>query len=114
MHNATLMRVERPIHEKPSVLVVDDDDSARSYLWDFLSTRGYDVHCVDSGEQALRRFSSGRPPALMLLDIRMPYVGGLDVLAQMAETGRQIPSIVLSGVDQVSTVVKAMRLGALD
>ena len=114
MHNVTPMRVERTLIEKPSVLVVDDDDSARSYLWDFLSSRGYDVQCVDSGEQALRRFSNGRQPSVMLLDIRMPHVGGLDVLAQMADAGRHVPSIVLSGVDQVSTVVKAMRLGALD
>jgi two-component system response regulator AtoC len=44
----------------------------------------------------------------------MPHIGGLDVLAQMEKVGRRIPSIVLSGVDQVSTVVKAMRLGAAD
>ncbi len=110
------MRAEKTISviDRPSVWVVDDDDSTRSYLWDFLSSRGYDALCVDSGEQVLRRFSAGQSPSLMLLDIRMPHIGGLDVLEQILRSGRRIPALVLSGVDQVPTVVKAMRLGAVD
>src|SRR5258708_6200869 len=99
--------------DKPTVWVVDDDDSTRAYLWDFLSSRGYDVQCVDSGDQVMRRLGTSRP-SLLILDIRMPHIGGLEVLAQMEKVGRRIPAIVLSGVDQVSTVVKAMRLGAAD
>jgi two-component system response regulator AtoC len=99
---------------KPDVWVVDDDDSTRAYLWDFLSSRGNDVQCLDSGEQAIRRLASAQRPSLLILDIRMPHVGGLEVLAQMDKLGRRIPVIVLSGIDQVSTVVKAMRLGASD
>ena len=99
---------------KPSVWVVDDEDSTRAYLWDFLSSRGYDVQCLDSGEQVIRRLASAQRPSLLILDIHMPHVGGLDVLAQMDKLGRRIPAIVLSGIDQVSTVVKAMRLGASD
>jgi two-component system response regulator AtoC len=113
MHNTSPVRIEKRI-DKPSVLIVDDDDAVRNYMWDFLSSRGYEVQCADSGEQALRRLSAGPWPSLMLLDINMPHIGGLDVLSQMGSFGRHIPSIVLSGVDQVSTVVKAMRLGALD
>ena len=99
---------------KPGVWVVDDDDSTRAYLWDFLSSRGYDVQCLDSGEQVIRRLASAKRPSLLILDIHMPHVGGLEVLAQMDKLGRRIPAIVLSGIDQVSTVVKAMRLGASD
>ncbi|HTS78914.1 MAG TPA: sigma-54 dependent transcriptional regulator [Bryobacteraceae bacterium] len=94
--------------------VVDDDDNARGYLEDFLSSRGYEVQGVDSGEQVMRRLAASDAPSLLLLDIRMPRLGGLDVLEQLERTGRRIPSIVLSGVDQVSTVVKAMRCGAAD
>lgn len=114
MHNVTPMRAEKTAADKPSVWVVDDDDSTRRYLWDFLSTRGYDVQCADSGEQVFRRLSSGQRPSLMLLDIRMPHIGGLDVLQHIEQSGHRLPAIVLSGVDQVSTVVKAMRLGAVD
>src|SRR5437763_1271060 len=99
--------------DKPTVWVVDDDDSTRSYLWDFLTSRGYDVQCVDSGDQVVRRLGTSRP-SLLILDIRMPHIAGSDGLAQMEKVGRRIPAIVLSGVDQVSTVVKAMRLGAAD
>ena len=118
MHNVTPMRAaeraDRVAPEKPGVWVVDDDDAIRRYLWDLLSSRGYEVQCFDSGEQVFRRLSAGQRPALMLLDIRMPHVGGLEVLAQLERSGRRVPSLVLSGVDQVSTVVKAMRLGAVD
>jgi len=62
----------------------------------------------------VRQITSVAPPSLLLLDIRMPKVGGLEVLAQLDKLGRRVPAIVLSGVDQVTTVVQAMRLGASD
>src|SRR5260370_12710375 len=94
--------------------VVDDDASIRFYLSDFLDSRGYGVDCLDSGEQVLRRLAFAEPPSLLLLDIRMPRVGGLEVLAELEKLRCSIPSIVLSGVDQVPTVVRAMQLGASD
>lgn len=104
----------RPGTGRPLVWVVDDDESARRYLQDYLSTRGYDVQGVDSGEQVIRRLAVSPAPSLLLLDIRMPHFGGLDVLEQLERAGKKIPSIILSGVDQVSTVVRAMRSGAAD
>jgi len=100
--------------DPPSVWVVDDDAGIRAYLSDFLRTRSYSVLSFDSGEQVARQITSVGPPSLLLLDIRMPKVGGLEVLAQLDKMGSRIPSIVLSGVDQISTVVQAMRLGASD
>src|SRR5579862_3188189 len=102
------------MHTDPSVWVVDDDPAIRSYLSDFLVSRGYGALCLDSGEQVVRRLASSEPPALLLLDIRMPRVGGLEILAEMEKQRWRIPSIMLSGLDQVPTVVKAMRLGASD
>jgi two-component system response regulator AtoC len=99
---------------KRCVWVVDDDDSTRGFLGDFLSCRGYEVQSLDSGEQVIHRMASAARPSLLILDIHMPHIGGLDVLAQLGRMGRPVPAIVLSGVDQVSTVVKAMRLGAAD
>ena len=108
------MRADKSESEKRVVWVVDDDDTTRNYLWEFLTTRGYDVQSLDSGEQAIRRLNAGHRPSLLLLDMRMPHIGGLEVLAQLEKLGRRVPAIVFSGVDQVSTVVKAMRLGASD
>lgn len=96
------------------VWVVDDDAGARAYLAELLGARGYGVCCLDSGEQLLRRLNTSTPPSLLLLDIRMPRVCGLEVLAELGRTGARFPSIVLSGDGQIPTVVQAMRLGALD
>jgi two-component system, NtrC family, response regulator AtoC len=108
------MRADKTESEKKIVWVVDDDDDTRNYLWEFLTSRGYEVQALDSGEQAIRRLTTGQRPSLLLLDMRMPHMGGLEVLAQLEKLGRRVPAIVFSGVDQVSTVVKAMRLGASD
>src|ERR1043166_32347 len=102
------------VDEKPNVWVVDDDASTRSYLSDFLSSKGYEVQCLDCGEHVLARLTSAQPPSLLLLDIRMPGVDGLEVLTEMERLGQRIPAVVLSGVSQIATVVKAMRLGATD
>ena len=100
--------------DRLTIWVVDDDASIRSYLSDFLASRGYRVVCFDSGEQVVRRLNADERPSLLLLDIRMPGVGGLDVLAELDRRCTRIPSIVLSGVDQIPTVVKAIRYGASD
>ena len=102
------MQIER------KVWVVDDDAGTRSYLSDFLVSRGYGVRCFDSGEQVTRLLSASESASLLLLDIRMPQVGGLEILAELDKLRRPIPSIVLSGVDQIPTAVQAMRLGAFD
>jgi DNA-binding NtrC family response regulator len=94
--------------------VVDDDASVQSYLSDFLDSRGYGVDCLDSGEQVLRRLATAEPPSVMLLDIRMPRMGGLEVLAELEKLRCSIPSIVLSGVEQIPIAVRAMQLGASD
>ena len=100
--------------DRPTVWVVDDDPSTRSYLSDLLLSRGYAPRSFDSGEQVIRLISMSEQPALLLLDIRMPRVGGLEVLTALQQQRAHIPSIVLSGVDQVPTVVRAMLLGASD
>ncbi|PYT13652.1 MAG: sigma-54-dependent Fis family transcriptional regulator, partial [Acidobacteria bacterium] len=102
------------VDEKPNVWVVDDDASTRSCLSDFLTSKGFEVQCLNSGEHVLARLESAQRPSLLILDIRMPGVDGLEVLAEMQRLGRRIPAIMLSCVTQVNTVVKAMRLGATD
>jgi two-component system response regulator AtoC len=99
---------------KHTILVVDDSEATRTYLARFLSSRGYAVECLDSGEHVIARISAGSSPSLVLLDLLMPATSGLDVLAQMRRLASAAPTIVLSGVGQISTVVKAMRLGAVD
>lgn len=99
---------------KPSVLVVDDDESFRSSLGAFLTQRGYDVETAVSGERAIARLRAASQPGVLILDLMMPRVGGIEVLEEMARSRRTVPTIVLSGMGQVNMVVKAMRLGASD
>lgn len=96
------------------VLVVDDEPRARANVSRCLSSRGYKVECFDSGNAVLRRLRTPQTPAVVLLDLMMPHVCGLDVLAEMLKLERPVPTIVVSAVGQVSTVVQAMRMGARD
>jgi len=100
--------------EKQTVWVADDEAATRSFLADFLASRGYGVLCLDSGEHVVSRLQPSNAPSLLMLDIRMPRLGGLEVMAELGSRGLSVPTIVLSGVDEASTAVKAMRLGALD
>ncbi len=99
---------------KRSILVVDDDRSVRSYLTDFLSSCGYIVECLESGDQALARLSAGHVPSLLILDVVMPGASGIEVLESVKKLNASLPVIILSGVGQTKTVVDAMKLGAAD
>jgi DNA-binding NtrC family response regulator len=100
--------------DKQTIWVADDEATTRLFLSDFLASRGYGVLCLDSGEHVVSRLQPSNAPSLLMLDIRMPRLGGLEVMAELETRGLRVPTIVLSGLDQASMVVKAMRLGALD
>jgi DNA-binding NtrC family response regulator len=99
---------------KHEVLVVDDDQVMRQYLTHFLSSVGYNVECVASGNDAIARLSSGQSPDLILLDVMMPGMGGLEVLGHFKKLKPGLPIVILSGMGQVKTVVEAIKLGATD
>jgi two-component system response regulator AtoC len=99
---------------KRSILVVDDDRSVRSYLSDFLTSCGYSVECAESGDQAVTRLSAGYVPSLMILDIVMPGINGIEVLENVKKINSFIPVIILSAAGQTKTVVDAMKMGAAD
>jgi len=99
---------------KRSILVVDDDRSVRSYLSDFLSSCGYTVECAESGDQAVARLTAGYVPSLIVLDIVMPGINGIEALESVKKINASIPVIILSGAGQTKTVVDAMKMGAAD
>src|SRR2546423_993359 len=103
-----------PEMSKRTILVVDDDRSVRGYLSDFLTSCGYIVECLESGDQALARLTAGNIPSLLVLDVVMPGLSGLEVLENLRKMNSTLPVIVLSGVGQTKTVVDAMRMGAAD
>src|SRR5215470_3329059 len=99
---------------KRSILVVDDDRGVRSYLSDFLTSCGYLIECAESGDQAVARLSAGYVPSLIVLDIVMPGINGIEVLENVKKINSSIPVIILSAAGQTKTVVDAMKMGAAD
>jgi len=99
---------------KRSILVVDDDKSVRSYLSDFLTSCGYAVECSESGDQAVAKLAAGFVPSVIVQDIVMPGINGIEVLESVKKSNPSIPVIILSAAGQTKTVVEAMKLGAAD
>jgi two-component system response regulator AtoC len=94
--------------------VVDDENSTRDALSVLLSGLGYEVAVATSGDEAVSRLTSGHLPAVVMLDLVMPGMNGLDVLDHIKSTYPQIPVVILSAMGQIKTVVDAMNRGASD
>src|SRR6266478_2066707 len=96
-----------------TVLIVDDDSSMRQTMEAIVRSAGMRPLAVASGEEALRAVQSN-PVDVMLLDVQMPGIGGLEVLRQVREKHTDIGVIMISVLKEVPVAVEAMRLGALD
>ena len=100
--------------QKSQVLVVDDDLAMCGFLRTFLGSRDYNALTMTNADEAVRRFHSERPAAV-LLDVVMPgSMDGLAALAAFKKIDKDVPIIVISGQGRTSVVVQAMRLGATD
>jgi two-component system response regulator FixJ len=95
------------------VHVVDDEESVRRSLDFLLRNAGYQVAKWEDGEAFLKGVDRAAP-ACVLLDVRMPGMDGLQVQAEMAQRGLNLPVIVLTGHGDVGTAVRAMQGGAVD
>ena len=95
------------------VLVIDDEKHIRQSLSDYLEDNDYDVITAEDGQQGLR-FISSEKPDLVLLDLRMPEMDGIDVLRQGKKIMPDLPMIVISGANCIGDVVKALHYGAWD
>ena len=96
-----------------TVFVVDDDPSVRRGLERLLRAALYRVETYASTEQFLERGAIDAPGCLVL-DIRMPGQGGLDLQQILADRGSLLPIIFITGHGDVPTVVRAMKRGAVD
>jgi two-component system response regulator AtoC len=96
------------------LVVIDDDKSFRSYLTTLLQSMGYQVTCFASGEEAVEALEEGLAPSMIILDIIMEGMSGIEVLKRVREIQEDLPIIMLTGVDQTRTIVEAMRFGASD
>ena len=101
---------QRPLR----VLVVDDAEGIRSYLANLVRARGYEAETAEGGEAALEALESGPAPDLVLLDIMMPDIDGLETLRRIREIDPGVPVVMISVVGRAATIVEAMQLGADD
>ncbi len=95
------------------VLVVDDDPEAVELLQEFLGGKGYEVITAGDGAEALRKVKEERAH-LILLDIQMPKMDGLEVLRQVKAIDPGVSVIMVTGVNEEAIGRKAMELGAFD
>jgi DNA-binding response OmpR family regulator len=95
------------------ILVVDDEPDAVELLQEFLTSKGYEVLTASGGEAALRKVKEERPH-LILLDVRMPGMSGLDVLRQVRQFDREVGVIMVTAVNEEETGRESLRLGAFD
>src|SRR5919107_1105655 len=100
--------------KKPYVAIVDDDASFAQYLRTFLSLRGYEARCYTRGDELLASMKQNEPPDVVLLDVMMPGLDGMAMLRALKASRPEAQVIMLSGRNQASTIVEAVRLGAAD
>src|ERR1035438_6875930 len=95
------------------VLVVDDEENIRLVLRTLLKKNGYDVEVADSGEAALAALDSFDPDVI-LTDVRMPKMGGLDLLGALKAKQHPATVIVMSAYGNMDLAIEAMKAGAYD
>jgi len=95
------------------VLVIDDNQEELNLVCDVLKERGFDVHPASDGEQGMELFER-EAPIIILTDINMPEMSGIEILETIKEVSPITQVIVFSGVGTTRDVIKALRLGACD
>ncbi len=95
------------------ILIVDDETNVRLNFRMALETEGYEIVEARSAEQAVEVLAE-HTFALAILDMRMPGMDGLELLAKMRESGIRIPAMIVTAYSDVPHAVKAMKLGAID
>jgi len=98
----------------PKILIVDDEPSMLRYTKTLLEVDNYSVETAASGFEAIKRVQEGLNPNLILLDMAMPSMNGLQTIEECKKIRPDQKIVVLSCVSDTSTVVQAIKLGALD
>src|SRR5690606_19805936 len=103
-----------PMHNpSATLLIIDDDEAVRTSLAAYLEDSGFAVEQASNGVQGLEMFEREQPD-LVICDLRMPQVDGLELIRRIGELETPAPVIVVSGAGVMGDVVEALRLGAAD
>ena len=96
-----------------SVLIIDDDPLIRKTLSGHLSKQGFEVHLAEEGEEGVRKFREVGPD-VVLLDVRLPDIDGLEVLRQIRDLSKKTYVLMMTAYDDMRTTVEAIKLGAFE
>ena len=97
----------------PSILIIDDEKAIRKTLAEILSYEGYKIDEASDGEEGLKKFSNAAYD-VVLCDIKMPKMDGLEFLEKAKTVNGDVPIIVISGHGNIETAVEAVKKGAFD
>lgn len=97
----------------PSILIIDDEKSIRKTLNEILSFEGYKIDEASDGEEGLKKFKD-KNYDLVLCDIKMPKLDGIEFLERAREISEDVPIIIISGHGNIETAVEAVKKGAYD
>ena len=100
--------------EAVKILLVDDEPGMLRYIRTLLEVEDYTVETASTGEEALQQVEKGLRPDLVLLDLLMPGIDGLQTLEQLRQLVPGLKVVMLSCVSDTRKVVQAIRLGAQD
>lgn len=96
-----------------TLLIVEDDVFTRTSMTAYLTAEGYSVNKAGNGLEALEGIESSQPD-LVITDLRMPEMGGLELLKKLKDAYPQLPVIIISGEGTMGSVIEALQLGARD
>jgi two-component system nitrogen regulation response regulator NtrX len=97
----------------PDILIIDDEKAIRKTLSEILSFEGYKIEEASDGEEGLRKFKE-KTYDVVLCDIKMPKLDGIEFLQKAGETNPDVPIIMISGHGNIETAVEAVKKGAYD
>lgn len=101
------------LHARGHVFLVDDNPDIRYYLADLLKKVGYSIEQYADATEFLRQ-SMDVSPAVLVLDVRMPGMSGVELQTRLADLGRHTPIIFISGESQTQEIIQAMKGGAIE
>jgi DNA-binding NtrC family response regulator len=96
-----------------TILIIDDEKAIRKTLTEILSYEGYKIDEASDGEEGLKRFSE-KAYDIVLCDIKMPKLDGIEFLEKAKEINADVPVIMISGHGNIDTAVEAVKKGAFD
>ncbi|OKO73051.1 response regulator transcription factor [Bradyrhizobium sp. AS23.2] len=105
---------KRAVAEEPTIVVVDDDKAFRDSLGDLFNSVGFKVKLFGSAAELLESEMLPDVVGCLVLDVRLPGVGGLDFQTELSKGNASIPIIFMTGHGDIPMSVKAMKAGAVD